>query len=134
MEMVSTGLFIASLGMAAITAGLIGAASTSFSPTIVAVNPYVSRFLAFTAALCLSSFFLSRFYRQTRSAKKSVLVGKSGIVMEDHDAKMNLGKVRVDGLDWISTTLCQGITVGETVVVSDVRNAQLVVTRKSKET
>jgi len=126
MEMLSSGLFIAALGIASITAGLAGAVIISSDPGI---NPYLARILAFIGALLLSSFFLFRFYRETRGAKKSFLIGKTGIVIESHDSKRNLGKVQVDGLCWISRTPCRNLLEGEEVIVSDVKNAELVVVR-----
>jgi len=130
MEILSTGLFIASLGMASVTAGLAGAAIISSDAMI---DPYLARFLAFIGALLLSSFFLSRFYRETRSARKSVLVGKNGIVVESHDLKRNLGKVQVDGICWISRTPCRDLIEGEEIVVSDLRNTEVVVVRRPQE-
>lgn len=124
-EIVTTGFFMACLGIGAFLAGLfalwhapIAAQALSFAVgsglSLLLVRPLLARSLASRGA----------------ATNVDALVGKSGRVVESIDPLQDRGRVLVDGEDWWATSLDRSdIAVDERVRIIQVDGSRLVVER-----
>jgi len=77
---------------------------------------------------------LKHFIRHGKQVQTNVeaLIGKKGIVIEDIIPHQKVGRIKIEGEDWMAISVDQEITEGTLVKILGVDGAKLIVSKVDK--